>query len=318
LVEDPDFRYEIDPYENANAKEMMLQARGYDPANLGEEMNRTINSIEQGYLASTPTEVRMTIGDEQLLNDAYAAGVLFTAEPMAAEDYKRNLREFRDQYNDPSFRYGYTDADHKSLIDARRNTWRAEDASRVGVQALDPSGRTLGEAQQQEAAAIDQIRSNAYENLSGNTLRQDAMFDTQELRALQQRQYEQDQAEARRQATLTDDYIANQGLMGMHDARLATGASNRTMQAALANYRPELTSQLIDQRFGQLGQISALGQASAAGQGAAGQNFASNVSSLYGQQGAARAGEDLARAKAYGGMINGVVSGITSMGTGGF
>jgi len=46
------------------------------------------------------------------------------------------------------------------------------------------------------------------------------------------------------------------------------GLRGGNVQSALAQFRPQILSQLINQRFGRLGQISQLGQASAAGVGA--------------------------------------------------
>lgn len=46
------------------------------------------------------------------------------------------------------------------------------------------------------------------------------------------------------------------------------GLRGGNVQAALAQFRPQILSQLINQRFGRLGQISQLGQSSAAGVGA--------------------------------------------------
>jgi hypothetical protein len=72
----------------------------------------------------------------------------------------------------------------------------------------------------------------------------------------------------------------------------------------LAQFRPALLNQAIEQQYGRLGGMTQLGQRSAAGVGAAGMETGSNVSNLLAQQGAARAGGELGQAKAYGQLLN--------------
>jgi hypothetical protein len=66
--------------------------------------------------------------------------------------------------------------------------------------------------------------------------------------------------------------------------------------------------------------MTTLGQRSAAGVGAAGMESGSNVSNLLAQQGAARAGGELAQAQAYGQLLNipAQVAGMRAGGGGGF
>jgi hypothetical protein len=67
------------------------------------------------------------------------------------------------------------------------------------------------------------------------------------------------------------------------------------VQGALAKFRPEVLSSLINQQYQRLGGLTSLGQASAAGQAAGGMGLASNISNLYGQQGNALAAGALQR-----------------------
>jgi hypothetical protein len=76
------------------------------------------------------------------------------------------------------------------------------------------------------------------------------------------------------------------------------------VQAALAQFRPQVLNQLIEEQYGRLGGMTTLGQRSAAGVGAAGMETGVNVSNLLAQQGAARAGGELGEAKAYGQVLN--------------
>jgi hypothetical protein len=86
--------------------------------------------------------------------------------------------------------------------------------------------------------------------------------------------------------------------------RPLVGLRGGNIQAALAQFRPQLLSSLIEQQYGRLGGMTTLGQRSAAGVGAAGMETGSNISNLLAQQGAARAGGELGEAKAYGQILN--------------
>lgn len=88
-----------------------------------------------------------------------------------------------------------------------------------------------------------------------------------------------------------------QGEMGILQNASATGGlRGGNVQGALAQFRPALLNQLIQQQYGNLGGLANLGQASAAQQAAAGQQAGTNISGLLGQQGAAIAGGQLAQA----------------------
>lgn len=80
----------------------------------------------------------------------------------------------------------------------------------------------------------------------------------------------------------------------LQNAAATGGLRGGNIQSALAEFRPQLLSGIINQRYGQLGGIVNTGQASAAGQAASGQQMAGNVGALLSQQGQARAGRYLA------------------------
>lgn len=86
----------------------------------------------------------------------------------------------------------------------------------------------------------------------------------------------------------------------LQNASATGGLRGGNVQAALAQYRPQILSDLINQQYGKLGGISQLGQASAAGQASAGIGSASNIGNLLGQQGAAIAGGQLAKGQVVG------------------
>ena len=85
------------------------------------------------------------------------------------------------------------------------------------------------------------------------------------------------------------------------------GLRGGNIQAALAQFRPQMLQQAIEQQYGRLGgfagaglgvteQLYRGGQASAAGQASQAQTTGANVANLLGQQGAAQAGGALGRA----------------------
>lgn len=91
--------------------------------------------------------------------------------------------------------------------------------------------------------------------------------------------------------------LANQGENAILQNASATGnLRGGNVQQALAQYRPNVLNQLLQQRFQNLGGITQLGQASAGNQASAGMNASSNIANLLQQQGAALAGGQLAKA----------------------
>jgi len=99
--------------------------------------------------------------------------------------------------------------------------------------------------------------------------------------------------------------LAQQGEEALLQRASATGGlRGGNIQGALAQFRPELLSSLIEQQYGRLGGLAKIGQASAAGVGAAGMESGTNVANLLAQQGAARAGGVVGEAKAYGQLFN--------------
>lgn len=99
--------------------------------------------------------------------------------------------------------------------------------------------------------------------------------------------------------------LASQGEEALLQRASATGGlRGGNIQGALAQFRPQLLSSLIEQQYGRLGGLTTMGQRSAAGVGAAGMETGTNVANLLAQQGAARAGGELGEAKAYGQLFN--------------
>ncbi|MES2320177.1 MAG: hypothetical protein V4631_22090 [Pseudomonadota bacterium] len=92
----------------------------------------------------------------------------------------------------------------------------------------------------------------------------------------------------------------------LQNAAATGGLRGGNTQGALAQFRPQLLQQMIDQQYQRLGGLTQVGQSSAAGVGAAGQQAGQQIAGLYQQQGAAQAGAQVAQGKAYGQMANSV------------
>ena len=84
----------------------------------------------------------------------------------------------------------------------------------------------------------------------------------------------------------------------LQNASATGGLRGGNVQGALAQFSPQLLSQLIQQQFTNLGGITSLGQNAAAGTGNAGMQSANAISNQLNQIGAAQAGNALAAGKA--------------------
>jgi len=113
----------------------------------------------------------------------------------------------------------------------------------------------------------------------------------------------------------------------LQNASATGGLRGGNVQAALAQFRPQLLSQLIEQQYGRLGGLTALGQGTtqnlaslgqnaAAGVGNAGMSTGSNIAALMGQQGAAQSGGILGQQSVLNSGINKAFGAID--GAGGF
>jgi len=105
--------------------------------------------------------------------------------------------------------------------------------------------------------------------------------------------------------------LSEQGENALLQRASATGGlRGGNIQGALAQFRPQLLSSLIDQQYGRLGGMTALGQQSAAGVGTAGLQTGVNVAKLLGQQGAAQAGAEIAQGRAFGAIPAAISGGL--------
>jgi hypothetical protein len=100
--------------------------------------------------------------------------------------------------------------------------------------------------------------------------------------------------------------MAQQGENAMLQQAAATGGlRGGNMQAALAQFRPGLLNQMVQQQFANLGGLTQIGQASAAGQAAQGMQTAGAIGNLLTQQGQALAGGQMAKAQSMAQMAQG-------------
>jgi hypothetical protein len=128
----------------------------------------------------------------------------------------------------------------------------------------------------------------------------------------------EEQAAALRSVEASPEMAAmvRQGEEALLQRASATGGlRGGNVQAALAQFRPQMLSQLINQQYERLGGLTRIGQASAAGVGAAGMEQAGNISNLLAQQGAAQAGAALASGQAQAQMWSGIGQTAGSLGT---
>jgi hypothetical protein len=95
----------------------------------------------------------------------------------------------------------------------------------------------------------------------------------------------------------------------LQNASATGGLRGGNVQGALAQFRPALLNQFLEQQYSRLGGLTQLGQQSAAGVGASGMSAASSIANLLGQRGEAQAGGALARGKMFSDIL-GEVGGI--------
>lgn len=81
----------------------------------------------------------------------------------------------------------------------------------------------------------------------------------------------------------------------LQQASATGGLRGGNTQAALAQFRPQMLAQLIENQYGRLGGLSTLGANAAVGQGTAGMGMAGNIGNLLNQIGASQAGATMAR-----------------------
>ena len=99
--------------------------------------------------------------------------------------------------------------------------------------------------------------------------------------------------------------LVRQGEEALLQKASATGGlRGGNIQGALAEFRPSLLNQFLNQQYERLGGMTTLGQQSAAGVGSSGMTAAGNIAELLGQAGQAKAGAALGAGQAWGNLAS--------------
>lgn len=101
----------------------------------------------------------------------------------------------------------------------------------------------------------------------------------------------------------------------LQNASATGGLRGGNVQGALAQFRPQLLNQLIQQQYGNLGGLTSIGQNAAAGVGNAGMQSSAQIQNALQQQGAAQAGSALAQGQAQSNMWGGISNTASMLGT---
>lgn len=100
----------------------------------------------------------------------------------------------------------------------------------------------------------------------------------------------------------------------LQNASATGGLRGGNTQAALAQFRPQMLSQLINQQMAQLGGLSGMGQQSAMGAAGYGQQGTQGVIGQLGAQGQAAAGAAMAQGQGMANIFGGVGSAFGTLG----
>lgn len=107
----------------------------------------------------------------------------------------------------------------------------------------------------------------------------------------------------------------------LQQASATGGLRGGNIQAALAQYRPQMLQQALETQYNRLAGLGQMGQASAAGQAAGGMQSAANIGNLLQQSGQAQAQAALASGQAQANMwgnIAGSIGTVAGMSKGSF
>lgn len=100
----------------------------------------------------------------------------------------------------------------------------------------------------------------------------------------------------------------------LQNASATGGLRGGNTQAALAQFRPQLLSQLIQQQMAGLGGLSAMGQQGAMGAAGFGQQSAANIGNQFGAMGQAAAGAAMAQGQGMANLFGGIGGALGTLG----
>lgn len=100
----------------------------------------------------------------------------------------------------------------------------------------------------------------------------------------------------------------------LQNASATGGLRGGNTQAALAEFRPQLLSQLIQQQMAQLGGLAGMGQQGAMGAAGFGQQAAANIGNQFGAMGQAAAGSAMAQGQGMANLFGGIGGALGTLG----
>lgn len=189
--------------------------------------------------------------------------------------------------------------------------------SMVSSNAQKKAGNRAADAQVQaaEIAAEEQRRQfDRYQELLNPFVNAGtgALTGQQDLLGLNGMQAQQDAISGISNSAEFKTYLDQGQNAILQNASATGGLRGGNTQAALSQFAPQLLNQMINQRFSNLGGLTALGQNAAAGVGNAGMQSANNIGGLMQQMGAAQAGNALAQGKANAQMWGDITGAISN------
>lgn len=173
----------------------------------------------------------------------------------------------------------------------------------AGMSAAKSQERTAREGIEEQRRQFDKVQELLSPFVEGGT---DAFGDLLGLMGLQG---DEVQAEAIQAIEQGPEFAAliDQGEQAILANASATGGlRGGNTQAALAQYRPQVLSSLLTDRYNKLLSVGSVGQSSAAGVGSAAQAMGNNVTQLLGDIGAAQAGGALAVGRGISSAVGGI------------
>jgi hypothetical protein len=174
------------------------------------------------------------------------------------------------------------------VISNKGNKDAAQTAANAQISAADKSI----ELQRQQFEEIQQLLS-PYQ-VAGNS----ALGVQSSLLGINGNRAQQRAIDQLKQSSMFGEMV-KQGEEGiLQNAAVTGGLRGGNTQAALAQFRPQMLSQLIQSQVQNLGGLTSIGQNAAAGVGNSGIQFAQMASNQLGQIGAAQAGSALAGGRA--------------------
>jgi hypothetical protein len=168
-------------------------------------------------------------------------------------------------------------------------------SKKAAGQASDAQIRAAEIAAEEQRRQFDKVQGLLNPFVNAGT---SALGGQQDLLGLNGMQAQQDAINGIRNSSEFQTYL-DLGENSLRQNAAATGGlRGGNTQAALAQFSPQLLNQMINQRYSNLGGLTALGQNAAAGVGNAGMQSASNIGNLMQQAGAAQAGNYMAQGQA--------------------